>query len=109
MAGTIMMCVVCFGCAVLFFSIGVYAKKLQKPMHFWSGVEVDAAKITDIAQYNRENGVMWQIYSLWYFAAGIAELYSPILAVLFLVLGCTAGIAVLVASYLRIFKKYSVK
>ena len=109
MAGTIMMCVVCFGCAVLFFSIGVYAKKLDKPMWFWAGTEVDAKKITDIAQYNRENGVMWQIYSLWYFAAGIAELYSPILAVLFLVLGCTAGIAVLVASYLRIFKKYSVK
>lgn len=109
MAGKIIMWLVSFGCAVLFFGIGAYAKRLQKPMWFWSGTEVDAKKITDVTQYNRENGVMWQIYSLWYFAAGIAEFWNPVLAVLFLVLGCTAGIAVLVSSYQRIYKKYNVQ
>lgn len=109
MAGKIIMWLVSFGCAVLFFGIGAYAKRLQKPMWFWSGTEVDAKKITDVTLYNRENGVMWQIYSLWYFAAGIAEFWNPVLAVLFLVLGCTAGIAVLVCSYQRIYKKYNVQ
>lgn len=109
MAVTIIMCVVCFGCAVLFYAIGVYAKKLKKPMHFWSGVEVDAAKITDIGQYNRENGVMWQLYSLWYFAAGAAGIFNSIFALVFLILGCTAGLVILVCSYNRIFQKYSVK
>ena len=109
MAGTIIMCVVCFGCAVLFFSIGVYAKKLQKPMHFWSGVAVDASRITDIGQYNRENGVMWQLYSLWYLAAGISGIFHSLLALVFLILGCTAGTAILVCSYNRIYQKYSAK
>ena len=103
------MCVVYFGCAVLFLSIGMYAKKLKKPMHFWSGVEVDASKISDIVQYNRENAAMWQLYSLWYFAAGIAEIFNSILAPVFLILGCSAGSAILVCSYNRILKKYSVR
>lgn len=109
MAGAIIMCVVCFGCAVLFYAIGVYAKKLKKPMHFWSGVAVDAAKITDIGQYNRENGTMWQLYSLWYFAAGAAGIFNSIFALVFLILSCTAGLVILVCSYNRIFQKYSVK
>lgn len=85
MAGKMIMWAVSFGCAILFFCIGVYARKLEKPMWFWSGSEVDAAKITDVKQYNKENGVMWQLYSLWYFAAGIAEIWNSILALILLV------------------------
>ena len=40
MVGKIIWWVVSFGCAVLFYSIGVYASRLAKPMWFWSGVEV---------------------------------------------------------------------
>ena len=54
MGGKIIMWIVAFGCAILFFSIGVYAKRLKKPMWFWSGVEVDASKITNIPKYNKE-------------------------------------------------------
>jgi len=108
MAGKIIMCAVCFGCAALFFAIGVYAKKIEKPMWFWAGSQVDPAKITDVPAYNRENGIMWQLYALWYLAAGIAAFWSSILAVVFLVLGCSVGIALLVSSYLKIEKKYSV-
>ena len=109
MAGKIIMWMVCFGCAILFFSIGVYAKKLKKPMWFYSGSEVDASQITDVRKYNKENGVMWQLYSLWYFAAGIAEFRNSILALIFLVLGCTVGIVLLVGSYHKIYKKYNVR
>ena len=109
MAGKIIMWMVCFGCAILFFSIGVYAKKLKKPMWFYSGSEVDASQITDVRKYNKENGVMWQLYSLWYFAAGIAEFQNSILALIFLVSGCTVGIVLLVSSYHKICKKYNVR
>lgn len=34
MAGKIIMWAVSFGCASLFFAIGVYAQKLKKPMGF---------------------------------------------------------------------------
>lgn len=106
MAGKIILCIVTISCAILFFAIGVYAKKIAKPMWFWSGVDVDASTITDVKQYNHDNGAMWQRYSLWYFASALAALWSPILSVVFLILGCTVGIALLVYTYKRICRKY---
>ena len=97
---------VVLGCGLLFYSIGQYAVKKETPMHFWSGSEVKAESITDVPAYNRENGRMWKLYSLWYWAAGLLWMFSPEAAVAVLVLGCTAGIAWLVVSYRRIEKKY---
>ena len=77
-------------------------------MWFWSGSEVDASQITDVKLYNKENGVMWQLYSLWYFAAGLAGIWDVIAALVLLVLGSTLGAAILIGSYNRIYKKYSV-
>ena len=109
MAGKIIMCAVSFSCAILFFAIGVYARKLKKPMWFWSGSEVDASQITDVRLYNKENGTMWQLYSLWYFAAGMAEIWNTIIALILLILSGTVGIALLIGSYNKIYKKYSVQ
>lgn len=109
MAGRIIMLAVTFGCAILFLAIGSYAKRLSKPMWFWSGVEVNASRLTDVRAYNRENGRMWQLYSLWYFAAGLAAIGNTVASVVFLVLGCSVGIALLVGSYNRIYRKYSVR
>ena len=109
MAGKIIMCAVAFGCALLFFGIGVYARRLDKPMWFWTGTEVDPSTISDIKKYNKENAIMWQTYSLWYFASGIAEFCSSVAALVFLISGCSIGLVILVASYNRIYKKYSIK
>ena len=109
MAGKIIWCIVSFGCAILFFAIGVYAQKREKPMWFWSGSEVDASEIKDVRQYNKENGVMWKLYSLWYFAAGLAEFWNAIIALIFLVAGCSVGLALLISSYNRIYRKYRVQ
>lgn len=109
MVGKIIGWIVAFGCAILFYAIGVYAQKLEKPMWFWSGLEVDATKITDVKRYNAENAAMWKWYSLWYVAAGVAEIWSPIAYAITLVLSCTVGLAILIRIYQRIFKKYSVQ
>ena len=109
MAGKIIMWIVSFGCAILFFSIGVYAQKLKKPMWFWSGSAVDSSKISDIGPYNQENGVMWKLYSFWYFAAGLAEIWNSIASVVILVSSCTIGLVLLVRSYNKIYKKYTVQ
>ena len=106
MAGSIIAWIVYFGCAILFYSIGIYAQKLKKPMWFWSGTEVDASKITDVEQYNKENGVMWKLYSLWYFAAGLAQIWNPTVSIVFLFGGCTIGLVILICSYNKIYKKY---
>lgn len=109
MAGIIIGCVVSFGCGILFFCIGSYAKNMEKPMWFWSGCEVNATQLTDAKAYNRENAAMWQRYSLWYFVGGLVNIFSSIAYILILIGSCTLGLALLVCRYNRIFKKYSEK
>jgi len=109
MAGKIIMWIVSFGCGILFFTIGDYARKQEKPIWFWTGTKVDPLKITDIKQYNKENSTMWKLYSLWYFAAGLAEIWNTLAAAMILVLSCTIGLILLVRSYNKIYKKYSVQ
>ena len=100
------MLLVCFGCAFLFLGIGVYARKKKEPMWFWAGTVVDASQITDVKKYNKANGIMWQLYSLWYFAAGVAEIWSTAVSAVILTLSCTLGLGLLVFSYNKIYKKY---
>ncbi len=101
--------ITCFGCAILFYAIGAYARKLEKPMWFWSGTEVDPAKISDVKEYNRENSIMWKLYSLWYAAAGLAMIWSSAVAIALLVVGSTLGIFLLIFIYHKIYKKYEVR
>ena len=109
MVGKIIMWVVCFGFGILFYSIGVYAQRSKKPMWFWSGTEVKPWTITDVKSYNKENALMWKLYSLWYFAAGVAEIWNTVVAVVLLVASFVIGFPILIATYDRIYKKYRVK
>lgn len=106
MGGDIIWYVTMFGCAALFVGIGAYAKKLDRPMWFWSGSTVDPATITDVHAYNMENSRMWTWYSAWYWGAGIAWIWSSTIGLAALGLGCTVGIAILITTYLKIEKKY---
>ena len=109
MAGMIIWSITVFGCAILFFGMGMYAEKREKPMWFWAGTTVDESKITDVKAYNKENGIMWKLYSLWFFASGVLYFWNGFLSVILLVLGCTLGIGILVATFTKIEKKYRVK
>lgn len=109
MAGEIIWYVTMFSSAALFYLIGVYAQKREKPMWFWAGTQVDAAKITDVKQYNKENGNMWKLYSLWFWLAGVAEYWNTVAALVFLILGGTVGIGILISTFRRIEKKYKVQ
>ena len=104
--GSIIWYLVSFGCALLFYSIGVHAQKLEKPMHFWSGSEVKASELTDVEQYNRENAKMWKWYSVWYFAAGFAEIWDTGVAVVIMMLSCIVGIPILIVTYKKIYNRY---
>ena len=106
MVGDVIWYITMFACASLIFGIGAYAKKLEKPMWFWSGSAVEPASIADVKAYNLENSRMWKWYSVWYWIAGIAWYWSEMIALITLVLGSTVGIALLIGSYLKIEKKY---
>ena len=94
-------------CALSFYSIGAYAQKLNKPMGFWANFELDASKITNIEEYNRENAIMWKLYSLWFIFAAIAELLSMIFALIILISSAVVGIPLLIFSYRKILKKHT--
>ncbi len=106
MAGKIIICSVCFGCAILFYMIGIYAKKRMKPMWFYSGTEVKETEIRDVKEYNKANGTMWQIYAVGYAIAGVLEWFYPVLAVVILMLNCIVGTLLLVVVYTRIYNRY---
>ena len=106
MAGKIIMFIISLICAFLFFGIGVYAKKLNKPMGFWSGSKVDASKITDVKEYNNANGIMWQLYSLFYFLSAISSFLNPMISAICIIIGCTLGLGLLIVAYNKICKKY---
>ena len=82
------------------------AGRMEKPMWFWSGTKVDAATITDVTAYNRENASMWKWYSVWYWVAGFTWIWSEAVALVALFAGCSVGIVVLVRTYQKIEKKY---
>ena len=110
--GAIIMCVVCCGCGALFFGLGVWANRLEKPMHFWSGSTIDPKTVIDIPEYNRKNAVMWKWYSLPYWLAGIFGLLSwkhewwMYVSVALLLIACVPGFVVLVGCYKRIEKEH---
>ena len=98
-----------FGAAALFVLFGVYAQKREAPMWFWAGSEVDAAQISDVKQYNKENTRMWQLYSLWYWVCGAAMHWSAVVAIVVMFLGCTVGIGILIRTFQKIVKTYRVQ
>ena len=110
----IVMEAVCLGIGLTCLGIGNAAGRSKVPFGFWIHKKVKPEEIADLAVYNPENGKMWKRYSLWYFAAALLQLLSPlhsffaILAVGAVFLACTMGIWLLVKCYNRILKQYRV-
>ena len=109
MVGEIIMCVISLLCAMMFFGIGIYAKKSNKPMGFWSGSKIDASKITDIQMYNNDNAMMWKLYSLFYFGSALSAILSPLISAIIIIISCTLGFGILIIVYNKICKKYMTK
>ena len=109
MEGNIITFVILFGVGSVFLGLGIYASKKEKPMHFYSGIEVKASEIRDVKAYNKENGIMWIMYSLWYYCAAIVGFFNSVLALILMISSCTIGLWILVVHYKRIEKKYRVK
>ena len=111
--GAIVMFFCGFGCGALFFGIGVYASKLKKPMHFYSGTTVDTKTISNVPAYNRANGRMWKQFSVPFWMCGIlsiGSLWADWCAVAYTILifaGSIGGGIWLVLRYNKIRKKYA--
>ena len=93
-------------CAAAFTGLGIFAWKRKKPMWFWSGSEVKAWQLTDVAAYNRANGIMWIVFSLGFWAAAILGLFDVPAAGVLVMVTSILGIPGLIIAYKRIYKKY---
>ena len=113
--GLIVMLSCSFGCGALFFSLGIRASKSEKSFGFWTWQEVKIESVRDVCAYNRENGIMWKLYSMPYFIscvlyiAGIWVPFCQMLSFILLIAASTLGIGWLIWRYRGIYDKYTVK
>ena len=105
-----------FGCGGLFYGIGAWALRSQKPVGFWAnGKEIRPEDVSDIAAYNRAYARMWKRYSIPYWLCGLVGTVTawhpvfPLLCMIVMILACSVGIWWLVSSYGRIWNQYRVK
>jgi len=93
-------------CGALFAGIGLYAWKRKTPMHFWSGTKIKAGEISDVAAYNRANGIMWLVFSLGFWASAVLGCFNVPAAGILVMVSSLVGIPGLVIAYGRIYRRY---
>lgn len=91
--------------SLLFTGIGIYAWRRKKPMWFWSGSTVKESEISDVASYNRANGIMWFIFSLIMWVSTILGAMNMKAGGIFLIAGCIIGVPLLPIVYGKIYRK----
>ena len=92
--------------SMLFTGLGIYAWRRKKPMWFWSGSTVKESEISDIAAYNRANGIMWLVFSLMMWISTVLGAMSSKTGGIVLIAGCAIGIPLLPIVYGKICRKY---
>ena len=101
--------IVVIGCSGSCFCYGNWIKRQKKAVGFWANKPFEEDRITDISWYNRECGMIFQIFSPAPGLAGVAMLLSfEILSVAILGLWATIGILLLIRAYKSIENKYMV-
>ena len=104
--GSIVFLIIMIPVSLLFTGIGVYAWRRKKPMWFWSGSTVEEDEISDVAAYNRANGIMWLAFSGIFWISAVLGIFRQSVAGAFVAAGVLGGIPLLVIIYSRIYKKY---
>lgn len=106
----IIMCFVSCLCASVFTAIGICARRMTKPMWFWSGSTVKPEEISDIPAYNRANGLMWIGFSAFFWLSALLALLGfPAAAGVMIFVGGIGGGLALIFVYNRIYRKYAAK
>ena len=92
--------------SLLFTGIGIYAWRRKKPMWFWSGSTVKESEISDVAAYNRANGIMWLVFSLILWGSTVLGAMNMKAGGNLLIAGCLIGVPILPIVYGKIYRKF---
>ena len=92
--------------SLLFTGIGIYAWRRKKPMWFWSGSTVKESEISDVAAYNRANGIMWLVFSLIMWGSTVLGAMNLKSGGILLIAGCIISVPLLPIAYETIYRKF---
>ena len=91
--------------SLLVTGIGIFAWQRKKPMWFWSGSTVKGSEISDVAAYNRANGIMWLVFSLIMWVSTVLGAMNMKAGGILLTAGCIIGVPLLPVVYGKIYQK----
>jgi len=94
--------------AGIFWGIAAWARRQEKPVHFWAGSTVKPEEIHDIPAYNKANAKMWTVAAALYTLGAIMSLIDTTLGGIFIGVISTVGIIPLIIAYKRIYEKYKI-
>ena len=92
--------------SLLFTGIGIFAWQRKKPMWFWSGSTIKGSEISDVAAYNRANGIMWLVFSLIMWVSTVLGAMNMKAGGILLTAGCIIGVPLLPVVYGKIYQKF---
>ena len=92
--------------SLLFTGIGIFAWQRKKPMWFWSGSTVKGSEISDVAAYNRANGIMWLVFSLIMWVSTVLGAMNMKAGGILLTAGYVIGVPLLPVVYGKIYQKF---
>ena len=92
--------------SLLFTGIGIFAWQRKKPMWFWSGSTVKGSEISDVAAYNRANGIMWLVFSLIMWVSTVLGAMNMKAGGILLTAGCIIGVPLLPVVYGKIYQEF---
>ena len=104
--GNIIWLIIMIPVSLLFTGIGIYAWRRKKPMWFWSGSTVKESEISDVAAYNRANGIMWLVFSLIMWVSTVLGAMNMKAGGILLTAGCIIGVPLLPIVYGKIYQKF---
>ena len=97
------------GCAILFFTLAIYACISPKPVGVWANVK--APSVSDVRGYNRAAAKLFAAYGLALVACGLPMLFDAHAAVILLVsiLGMMAATIAMIIAAVKTDQKYKAR
>lgn len=95
--------------AAMMLFIGLYARRAQKPVTFFTGQ--DTPKVSDVRGYNRAVSRLWFIYAAALEVIGLPLLTAKQndLTVVFIIPGMMIASIALMVAYVRVERRYTEK
>ena len=92
--------------SALFTGIGIYAWRRKEPMWFFAGMKTEEARIKDVGAFNKANGILWLVYSLFMWIAAAVGAVNGKAGGMILTAVCILGALVLPVAYTQILRRY---